>query len=573
MTTKNLIEKFILLAYADIFNNRTYDMVGIEEDPTVLRGYSFDNSSKKYHPVLEFKHAYDIHLVIPCDFDGTGETSYLLVSKDGDTFRNTIYFRSTKETVALADTVAAPFLYTNEDLRPCLLLQLPDRVVSCVIEDKKPEITNFEYYTDLNAKKKTTFENDVKVHPRHTSVFTDLTGNLKPDLGLVISKGGVMMLRILENTTKGFVHIQDLDVSKARSPLVFLDLNGNGTNDLFFIGQNGNGDYEVVVYFNNNERINIKEYRKGLNFVKNVRRSDTVFSNDNVMVDLFSTYFTLFTPVFKLDGEADLLSGLYVADPKANGTKDVFIRVKNNENVQIIVALSIKRSDVGNKVSFVVDTDFEFLKKGEKADSRSRIHSISFADIEGVGREAFVINDVENGTSNLYMHHNELSKENMKLSLSTIIPGLSKGKYGCTLPGVSYLISYDSGKKLAIAAQMTQSSFLHMNHLGAFTGLGMVILFIDNLMISLPASGYKIEYIRTRVIPNMDLILYPDLRGNFQIESYFRVTKHLNTILIVLITVASVNLIAVFYFFQKDRRRRKEAKSVDHMQPLFATLQ
>ncbi|KAM0672813.1 hypothetical protein CWI42_051350 [Ordospora colligata] len=551
---KTLLAGFVLLAYTDILNNRSYDLVGVDKGYTNLKGYHYDKDKDMYDEVFSYKHEQKIHLVIPADFNGSGIVSYVLVTRKNDgTFDNHIYFRDRDETKHIGESLATPLLFTcPDDLRPQLLIQYSDGLKKVRIsEDGELKTEDVDDYGRL--------------HNEHTSAFVELDGSMKACLCLVIDNGnGKKSLRVFNNKDGEYVRYFEMDLPDEIGPIVFGDFNGNGMNDMAFIQRSGT-KYVLKIYFNSTSRVGNTNKLLG-GFIP-TQINSTVFSEGDMEIVDLSLMFPNCTPILKSEEHfGGMPYGIFSADLRAKGKVDFFIVMKDIDGSTRVGALE-NHSEPGKAL-------FEKAEYHDDIHKLKNVISISCCDYNSRGREAVFVNRVVDNEAVLEVYENNLSKENLKLSLSAIYP--RHEAYGCAIPGVSYLISYCDGEKVHISSQMAYSTYVHLKHHVAYIGLGTMNLIVDILMIGTPGSNtspYAGPYaINSIAIPNTDLVVYLQENGNYTVEAHFIVGEHFKTIIIALFGVAFVNLIFIVLLRLKDIRRMKMANSKDALRPLFSTL-
>lgn len=551
---KKLVQTyFILLAYSDITNKRTYDLIGVGQDPRNLVGYGYDLKEEVYKEIFNYKHVSDVHLVIPADFTSEGATSYVLVTREGSRYSNYMYFGDGKAE-NLGYSTCVPFLYVDPlDLHPLLLIQRENTLESVRI-----------------SKEKTIVSKEIRgygrLHTEHTSTFIDLDGSMKACLCLIVEEDNAKMLKVLSNRREGFLECFKMELPDDIGPVIFDDFNGNGMNDMAFV-EKKNGEYYLKIYLNQNSRVESAKDGKLLRGYLLPNPSTMIFSDDKSVTINLKTMFSGFTPVLKAEPHFGKTPyGIFSADPRAKGRPDLFFIMKNKDDETRVVVLE--------NLSTPSETLFRPAEYNDALSSLSNVISISFCDYNNRGREAFFLNRIVDGAPVIETYENDLSKVNLKLSLSAILPGVPRQSYGSAIPGVSYLISYDGGKKLIISNQMSCSSFVHLRHHVAYIGLGDILL-IDSLVIGVPGhdlySGpYMIDSIAT---PNTDLIVYIRENEDYSVESHFIIGDHFKIIISVLGAVAVMNIVFIALLQYRDRRRVVRAKDTDKLHPLFSTLQ
>lgn len=553
---KTLLGGFILLGYTDILNKRTYDLVGVDQDRRKFQGYSYSIDEKAYKKEFEYSHTSNVHLVIPADFTGEGSVSYVLVTREGDgRYSNWIYFRDDNKKENLGESTAVPLLYADaEDLRPQLLIQ------------RSGSLERVRIGKDRSVTRDTVNEYG-RLHKDHSSAFVDVDGSMKACLCLVVvGERSDKMLKILSNKREGFTECFTMDLPENIGPLVFDDFNGDGMNDMAFV-QKENGEHFLKIYLNTNSRIkDAKQKRRSAGFLLQ-DPSTRIFSDAKVVVANLSEMFPDFEPVLSSKDFGGIQCGIFTADLRAKGKPDIFLSMKNKDGNTRVVALENQ--------STLEAVKFGTPSYGKDLSEVTNIISMSCCDYNNTGREAIFLNRVEGGSPSLEAYENDLSKENLKLSLSTILPEVEKQMYGSGIPGVSYLVSCEGGKRIILSSQMSYSTFVHLKHPSAYIGLGTMSLIIDGLVVGVPGhDAYNELYVMDSIaIPNSDLIVYIRKNGNYSVESHFVIGDHFRTIICVLLTVAGVNLVFILLLQYRDRRRVVKAKNLDKLHPLFSTLQ
>lgn len=552
------ITNFILLAYTDLFNKRAYDMVGTKEDPMDFVVYSYDRKEKVMKNTYSYRHDSNIHIVIPSSFDGNKKGSFLLVTKNkNNTFRNVILFSATNKVLKLPNTTAPPILYTqNGTLKPVLLMQTKDNLLTVEIEND----------TKFNEKKETGFlEDDERIHPEHTSTFVDLTGDHKADLALVILKNDEKYLKVLENTSGGFNKLFEMKLPKKSGPLVFNDFNKSYMNDLAFVSEE-DGKYYLNVYYNTNERKDIMAYKlveqdlKLDNFNKNIFSTESKYFMKQDLSKINSDNLDFCLSCESLGG---IPSGIFDTDIDLDKNVEIFLTAKKGNEGNIIVPLRFNK----NSKEFEVYTEMNYLNK------EKNVLSFSTCDYKNEGRELCVINKIENNTSVLKILPNVLSKENMKISVTTVLDE-TKTLYGNGVVGTSYLLSIDEGAGICLGNSLPPGPFLHLKNQTATFGLGCLTFHINILRVTVPSYGdfektYVVQY---DIVQNLDLIVGVGKNGKFNIRAFIIAAVYILKIFFVLFIVIILNFIIVGILHLRDARKQREARTKDSMHPLFRSL-
>jgi integrin alpha FG-GAP repeat containing protein 1 len=579
-SSKVLLRNFLLLAFAfidgptvDKEKNRTYDLVGVSEDNhRMLLGFKAKVGEDGYedHPKIKYTHKSDIHLVIPCAFLRESKSmSYLLVCRGGSGFTNHIYFPpeadEEEKILNIGSSTSIPLLYADpETLQPLLLIQRSGKVESVRIETKEnfDAVTMPSKYGPLSS--------------NHSSAFVDVVGDLKADLALMVGEGSSRKLRILRNLPTGFEQVHELGLPRAMGPMMFGDFRKTGMNDLAFVYTNSRGKAALRVYYNNNTRECIQMVNK-THFSTSNKFNEKIYTEDNVFEKELEDLGIKYAPVFDTGGSyGSIPCGTFVADLHANNKLLFFLTMKEEGSWRAgerKLICAIRPVVKGGRIE-----DLEIPKSLEGISNIRGTFSVTCADYNNTGREAILINYITEDKMVLASFKNDLSKENLKLSLTSILPTSAKRRkcYGCVTQGASYLALYSVYEKTSIiGSQMSQSSFLHLRHSTAFLGLSQNNYIVDNLVIGTPGRGEKLDSLYTissAVIPNTDLVFYLGEKGKCFVESHFIIGPHTKKILMVLLTVGLVNLIVVLLFQSRDRMKRTRSRSADNMHPLFSTL-
>jgi integrin alpha FG-GAP repeat containing protein 1 len=579
---KRLLKAFLLMAFAVVDDpkkgkskHRTYDLVGVEEGRlNRLLGYKARVGEEGYDhdPELRYDHHEEIHLVVPCAFLKNQATGYLLVSRRGRReFSNHIYFpaegKEKEELLDIGKSASIPLLYADpETLHPVLLVQRSStRIESVRIKSKSKDIPP---ESEVMAPEYGPLSSD------HSSASVDVVGDLKSDLVLMVGEGGQRKLRILRNLPTGFKQIHEMKLPGTMGPMIFGDFRRTGMNDMAFVCEE-NGKHLLRIYYNRNSRdcvqlVDNSRFDTNDKFVPEIYTDSDMFEAD--LKEVVGSR----RPVFDTgDAYGKIPCGIFAADPHANNKLTFFLTMLeegsgNEKERRVVVALSPVVKD-GRIEELVVPEGFTDISK------LRGVYSVACADYNNTGREAVLVNRLLNNEVSLFAFKNELSKENLKLSLTSIFPMAEKEAkcYNCEVLGVSYMISYSIYEKVnIIGSQQSQSSFLHLRHPTAYLGLSQNNYIVDNLIIGAPGRGKfnALYIISSAVIPNTDLIFYLKEGGKCLVESHFILGPHFRRILTVLGTVGVVNLIVVLLFHSRDRMKRTSSRSASNMHPLFSTL-
>ncbi|EOB13362.1 hypothetical protein NBO_80g0025 [Nosema bombycis CQ1] len=552
------ILNFLLLAYTDLFNSRSYDFVGTTTDPKHLVVKSYNRDTKDFKEIYRYPHKDNIHIVIPANFDGQKNVSLLLVTKISENeYKNAVLFPDNNEVVHLPQTTAAPLLYTqNLSLKPVLLLQISDKLYE--FEFSKDKKFTQKKIADL-------LEKDEKLHKDHTSSMVDLDGDHKSDLVLVVDKKGIKTLKVFKNTENGFSSYFEMALPDTTGPLVFNDFNRNNMNDMAFVSFE-NGTYYLNLFYNTNKREDPLSYKSGSKDLKLTNLNENIFSNE----DKFYLKQNLSSLIkddlaFKLTCEMlnNVPSGIFDTDIDLDTNIELFLVAKKNNVGDTLIPL---RFDPETE-QFVIYKEMKFLM------DETNVLSFSTADYKNEGRELCVINKVSDGKPQVKIYPNVLKPENMKLSVTTVVDE-SKTWYGCGVYGTSYLLCYDEGANMSISSSSVPGSFLHLKNQTTTFGLGGHTYQINSLRVTVPSYGdYNKTYVvKYDIIQNLDLIIGVGKHGVYNIRAFVISKIYIAKLLITAAIVLAVHLIINGILQLRHAKKRKEARTRDSMQPLFRSL-
>lgn len=561
---KTLIKNFFLMAYADIFNKRHYDMVGIGSDNKQLLIYAYDDGEDTYKQKLSHFFDKEIYTVIPCDLESNGNTSLLITFKEKeDEFAN-VFVNFSKEDGNLKlnineieNTMSVPFLFTNwENSKPAFFLETHKETKMLCISDGK-----LNYVTLKNLLK----ENET-LKADHTSTFVDLTGNLQSDLCLFVKRDESTWLKVFESKANGFHLLFEIELTKNKiGPVLFGDFTSSGMNSMIFVEDEPNGSI-VNLYINKGKREDSHHYKSPKVSLEATNVESGLFSKDSTYHKRIpiSRFYSNSKAILNLEELNNIPGGIFTTDIDLDGMLEIFLVIKNEKSKKII--LPLKFNDISK--SFVL---YEEMNESLQLED---VISFSSVDFRNKGKEDIIVNIMENGSPSILCYENTLNKANMKLSLTTSLLQKGQNKYGMSLPGISYMLIFNDGNNLKITSNFGSGPFLHLNSQTTTIGLGDSAFMINILRIGVSEHNKHkdIYFIDTSIIQNFDLIIYIGEYGKYKIVAFFNTSEYTFKILIVLITVISVNLLFLLILYWRQNKYQKIIRSRESTHPLFRSL-
>ncbi|TBU07981.1 hypothetical protein CWI36_0199p0020 [Hamiltosporidium magnivora] len=552
-----ICEDFILLAYGDVENKRKTDFIGTSLDKRTMMVYSYCRNSNTYKKILQSEVFDDeIEHIIPADFDMSGKISFLLIFRTGILYRNKILFQE-KAINNLPNTERIPILFADLELQPCLLVQINKEIkLLHKITKENFKIEKFLEIEDLSLS--------------HSSSFVDVDGDLKADLIFVTNENDNNKIVIFTNSNMNYERSPNEILIGKTGPIVFGNFVGDGSNDIAYISEENKNWYLNILINKKLKFCSNKNKEKCIDWQENIgtKATDWGFEKDSeyhIRIPLKRFYKDLI-PITFLKEIGNIPGGITVTDLNMDGRPDLiltFFDKKLNSNVFRILENTGEFGE--NLFRPVTYETFLYKMKG--------ILSVSSADPENIGTEGLVINREYDGTYILEYSRNYLGSGNLKLSAITILPETSKKAYGSAIPGVTYFFELYETSDIRIMTQMSQSSFLHLQHPAVFFGLGTLNLLVDEIFISLPmTSSYKNIYsIDNKIIPNSDLVLKPE-NTKIAVELFLNLTKYAIYTSIVVIIVLIINILLVYIFYRSELKYFDKIKKSEKYAFYFEAL-
>lgn len=562
---KTLIKNFFLMAYADIFNKRHYDMVGVGSDSRQLLIYAYDDNYDIYKQKFSYNFDNKIFSIIPCDLESNGNTGLIISFKTEENYFENILLDFKKEKgnlnvdiIDLENTISAPFLFTNwENAKPAVFLDTSKNIKMLCMNDGT---ISYEILKNL-------INEDERLKNDHASTFVDLTGNLQSDLCLFVNKNGSTWLKVFESKPNGFNLLFEIELTNNKiGPVLFGDFTNSGMNSMIFVEDDPNGPI-LNLYINKGRRENPIHYKSLKVSLEAINIEKGLFSKDSLYhkkIPINSLY-PKAQAIYNLEELNNISGGIYVTDIDLDGTPEIFLLIKNEHSKKII--LPLKFNNTLN--DFIIYDEINAYLRVEDV-----VISFSTVDYRNKGKEDIILNIIENGSPIIIAYENTLNKANMKLSLTTSLINKGSNKYGMSLPGISYMLIFNDGNNLKISTNFGSGPFLHLVSQTSTIGLGDSAFMINILRIGISEHNKHkdIYFIDNSIIQNFDLIIFLGEYGKYKIVAFFNTSEYTFKILIVLITVISVNLLFLLILYWRQSKHQKIIRSKDSTHPLFRSL-
>jgi hypothetical protein len=571
MYCKELIRNFILLAYADIYNKRQYDIVGTKDDQHFLLIQSYNFESESYEQVFEYKFEDKIFSVTPGNFERNGKTSLVITFRKAKKYHMKFMEFSLNKNVLSADISELG----TSDTVPMAVTDYLTLSPTLVFSSDK-DISLFRYNLSskvMTRKKLIKLGKNEDLDIDHPYSFVDLDGDLRAELILVTRIGGKRYIKVYKMGPNEYYEIFSIEVSSGEiGPILFGDFNNSGVNSMVFISKEKDDLFYLNIYLNNLKRYEPKYYKKNTLSADIQNPESVLFSNTPKYFKQtpFNRFKQDYNPVLKIDlqdkeKEGSIPGGIFTTDIDLDGYLELFITVRKPDNKLVILPL---RFDPNSE-------EFVYFSKAKDLLNIENVISFSTIDYNNRGKENIIINRISDTKLVLESYYNPLNDSNMKLSLTTTLLDKIHASYGMGLPGASYLLITNHGSSLGITNNFGPGPFLHLVSQTTTIGLGDSTYMIDCLKIGVPAidANYKTLYvIQTNIIQNFDLIIFIDKNGKYKIEAFFKIVKYAQRIIYVLITVIIANIIVVLILYWKENQKLKLARTKDSMHPLFRSL-
>lgn len=509
-----VVDDFLLLAFADSKNKLGLDLVGTSMDMRSLIVYNSPSGTLRYSMGFRHKHSRKICTVIPADYNSSGNTSYLLVSREGDMYENALLFKSVESVVQLEKTRAVPMLLSYRDSRPALLFQTTTR--SYVLKFEKNTTRWMAVPVDFPA-----------LHTMHTSAFIDLTGNMLADLALDTTRSDGRYLEVFKNTGTDLLKAEERRLPDAIGPLCFADFNGSGLVDVAFVSTESGNEY-LNIFFNDGPTGFAGGTTSKIDLSNLLAGHKAVITSENF----------------------DMPSGIFISDIFSRGVPQIVVAMRSTTSGTTRYLLMKNFGDA----RFVADTTaFSGVPPLKMA-------SATLVDISNRGAEGLLLNYYENGSYRLDFYNNMVADSNTyHVRVLTHDGNAPKDSYGSALPGVSYQYRSIENNKKYIGFQLAQSSFPHLQHPFVFLGLGTFPYLIEFDGIGLPFYERKGKVFRLgrKIIPNSQLSLHP-YRGQMLMYLHFSIAENIKNIFFVLMLILTINAVVLCFLYWKNRRAENE---------------
>ncbi len=465
-------------------------------------------------------------------------------NKNHDFYLNEIYDDNGRISV-LGNSEATPILVSDPDmLTPLLGLYKDGKLVFYSINEK--HMLDQVFYILVNLVK------------NHTSAFIDLTGDLRPNLVLIELIDGQKYLKIYD-------FYKSLNVvprkDKVRLPLeigptLFVDLSGNNSYDLLYVSIENNHSYLNVHLNQIYQDFTQLRNRKNIIEFLDKKQDNNVFLSDPTYKINLNDYFDGI-PV--INDENGVPTGLYIADLNMSGTNHIFITMKH-DNVNQLHCFKFENGKLSIS-SF--DSEFSDYKN---------IISISFSDIGDNGSQGILINHISDGKPVLVHLKGNPSQENTNLTAITNVKIDENSSWH--LPGATYLILYDSGKKCKKASQFVYSSYPSLQHKGIYVGLGNLNLFLECVIVRTNSSIKSYDIFKSPlniIVPNSSIILSV-IKPNWTIQSFYN-QKRYNRVVFCLFCLFIINVFVLVILTIREKAALKKQETDENiMIPIFNAL-
>ncbi|EJW02177.1 hypothetical protein EDEG_03373 [Edhazardia aedis USNM 41457] len=545
---------FLLLAYGNTRKNLHQDFIGTSKNRHILKILTCSANSKTIESE-ERTFDKEIVSVISCDFDRSGESSYIITFKnpEDEHLFDVVHFKKSNNSINLLSSGdRIPFLYSTDEWNCTILIQ------------NNLETRIFYYDKDKLCDKKIDFP---RLSIDHSSAFVDINGDLRPDLALIIEESGqkYLSLQISDKFDDSKI-AQKIKLVGKTGPIVYADFNGNGLIDCAFVSSI-NDEYYLNVYLNKNNEILTKIDRsKNINDQTTKKESveygtfdekkqyfydnDPKFYKKIRLNDIFPNL----TPVLQMNPVitgTNLPCGIMAADINLNSYTDIFILFKDtNDEIQFRILENM----------FWDNGTFRPMKY--QPDHIPGILSVSVCDFTTEFKESLIVNNYYNGKFQLRYMENNYAKNRCRLTVTVLQPDSELKTYSSIVPGISCNYYIEETGALRASTAVSQSSFLHLQRPMCVIGLGSLSYSGDILSIGGPRTSNDLVHnhvmdVKNKILPNSDLVIRP-FKKAFRVELFLKVGEHVLHIVIVFMIVFLINIIFVFVGHRLENAEKED---------------
>lgn len=549
-TTKfvSIITDFILLEYNGMGSQEGLSLMGINSSGDLI------NTVKPFLSVNNYSGNTKINIpkkmkvlnIVSCGVKNNKPAFKIVTFKNSETpdlFHNKIYDENNKESfLKLSKTL--PFVVTDFDmLSPLLGFSEEGNLIFYAINEKN-ELDEI-------------FKMEANLAKNHTSAFIDLSGDLRPNLGLIEFVNNQKFLKIYDFYRNKSVFLSEIPLPNEIGPTLYADLNKTNRYDLIYISIENNESFlnihlnKAPCKFSNIK--NIKDLKKSLD----EETKKNIYSNSPTYKINLRSYID---GIAVIKNEDQIPTGLFLADLNMSGEIQIFITVKNKNQTK----LRCFKYENGN----ILISPFDAILS-----EYTNIISVSSADINDSGSQGLLINFILNGKPVLLHKKITPPQENTKLTSITNLSINEKDFY--YLPGATYIMLYDSGKKFKKSSQFVHSSFPSLQHKGVYVGLGSTNLFLDYIIVRTNSTNEAYDMFKTPlnvIVPNSSIKL-SIAKPNWSIQSFYGQGRY-NVVFFCLCCLFFFNLFVLIWltFLEKSASKKKTETDENIMIPVFKTL-
>lgn len=503
---KILIEGFILLDYTTTNNSLNLNLIGTDEQRKKLIIYEYKDKFNYEKSKFSYENNLPIHNIISCDFFSRNSIDYLLISKSKDKYFNKLVYddNGTIKTKDLEETTTSPMLICHKNSRPSLLMQNNDKTQ--IVTFPKGKISQKLQSVEVKLP---------KLHPNHTSAYISLDNSYTPLLALDTFENNKRTLQIFKYENNNYIKMNQIDLPNEIGPLIFADFDNDTVADLAFISKENN-EYFINLYFN-------KE----------------IFGEKTTKKKIKLKY----ECILEENGSP---TGLYPVDLFSNSMIHLALKIKK-DNEQKYVLINNGTWDINNEVF-----DFKY----------SKIHSISFADLNELGRESLVLNyKSAKGTVLSFLTNDLLKEDCYSVSLLSYDGYAPEKSYCSTVTGMTYRYTFLENTKKGVGFQRPQTAYLTLKPPILFLGIGTSPFLINLEGIGGPfindSRPYKIE---NEILPNSKLVIWPRDGKYYKIVLVLSTKQNVFYVFLIYFTVFVATVIVISYLHIEETKKRKQAR-------------
>ena len=525
----------------------------IAYNDTEIKLLDLFSEHNKEPKVFEFK-SEKIANIISQHFEDKDDSFLLTTTNKNSTFTTYLCDFKLKEKTELFKSISTPMIIAHPlTLKPLIVFAYENKLKFCEIDKDGHKIESFDNVLRLPS-------------GIHSSSFIDVTGDMHSELVLHTKEDNKNFIDIYKLTSPSKLEkVKSIDLQDGEiGPILFSEITNSLAPDMVYVSSE-NGHFYLNLWKNvsidhlsNDFPKNLKDFKERISSAP----SNEIFNKNIIKLDLADAL-SDYKPVFQ--NKDGLPSGIFLADLSGNGVKDVFLTVEApDKSLQKVIA-------------FVFDHEEKTFKPHETCNINQSpgfgyIHSVSVCDYNDSGSQNLIITAYETGTDTLVSIPYEFESVSQEpgISFLTLVALPNKKKF--YIPGTVIAMLYENEEKFCKTSLSPQTSFMSLQPLKVFVGLGPTNLFIDWATIKVPSYDEKINRkdAISFLVPNTFSVF--TLHGeNWRVQSFFS-KLYFNITVYALVAIVIVFMTIFVILSIQEKRKYKRVMNKDSARIVFNAL-